>query len=81
MTVLFDSKGEQFAWYAIGLLVGMAVFLVLRLIVEVPRAKKNGDIPSILGDPDSLPPKAALGTPSPDASAPPARRGGGIGRD
>jgi len=68
VTVLFDSKGEQFAWYAIGLLIGMAVFLILRLVIEVPRAKESGEIPIILGDPKSAAPAA------------PAPGGGGFGR-
>jgi hypothetical protein len=45
----FDEKGtDTFAWYSIGLLAGMAVFLMLRLIFE---RRKNGEPgPSILGD-------------------------------
>lgn len=70
VTVLFDPKGEQFAWYSIGLLVGMAVFLILRLLIEVPRTNKKGDIPVILGDPKPPAPPANGGG-----------RGGGFGRD
>jgi NhaP-type Na+/H+ or K+/H+ antiporter len=40
----FDEKGtDAFGWYSIGLLIGMAVFLVLRLIFE-----RGGE--RILGD-------------------------------
>ena len=43
----FSDKGtDTFGWYSIGLLVGMAAFLVLRLTVE-----KSGNAgPLILGD-------------------------------
>lgn len=46
----FDEKGnDAFAWYSIGLVLGMAIFLVLRLILE--RSKQNGQAgPVILGD-------------------------------
>jgi hypothetical protein len=47
VTQLFDpASGDIFGWYAIGLLVGMATFLVLRLVFE-----RSGDKgPLILGD-------------------------------
>jgi hypothetical protein len=47
----FDSNqgSDTFAWYSIGLLAGMAIFLVLRLILE--RSKTDGEPgPVILGD-------------------------------
>lgn len=48
VTKLFDpASGDAFGWYAIGLLVGMAVFLVLRLILERPG--QDGKTPLILG--------------------------------
>jgi NhaP-type Na+/H+ or K+/H+ antiporter len=46
----FDVRGsDTFGWYSIGLLIGMAVFLILRLILE--RQKEDGEPgPVILGD-------------------------------
>ena len=50
VTQLFDpASGDIFGWYAIGLLAGMATFLVLRLVFE--RAKVPGEKPPVvLGD-------------------------------
>jgi hypothetical protein len=46
---LFESGSDAFGWYSIGLLVGMAIFLVLRLVYE--RQKEDGRAgPLILGD-------------------------------
>jgi len=45
----YDERGtDMFAWYSIGLLVGMAAFLALRLIFE--RKSDGGAGPTILGD-------------------------------
>ena len=44
-----SKTSDAFGWYGIGLLIGMAVFLVLRLIIE--KAKPDGTPgPAILGD-------------------------------
>ena len=49
VTERFDQKGgDTFGWYAIGLLAGMAVFLLLRLLLERGASGKPG--PVILGD-------------------------------
>ena len=46
---LFETGSDAFGWYSIGLLVGMAIFLVLRLVYE--RQKEDGRAgPLILGD-------------------------------
>lgn len=50
ITSTFDpAEGDAFAWYAIGLLGGMTLFLVLRLKFERPGA--DGKLkPAVLGD-------------------------------
>lgn len=55
VTQVFDpADGNLFGWYAIGLLVGMVVFLILRLSYERP--KKPGDpISQVLGDQSESP--------------------------
>jgi hypothetical protein len=50
VTQLFDpTTGDAFGWYSIGLLTGMAVFLILRLTVERV-AGEGGVRPTVLGD-------------------------------
>ncbi|MBM2620729.1 hypothetical protein JIG36_35040 [Actinoplanes sp. LDG1-06] len=54
VTQLYDpTAGDAFGWYAIGLLIGMAVFLVLRLVLEhpqTPRKPEDPPQPTVLGD-------------------------------
>jgi hypothetical protein len=61
VTQIFNpTAGDTFGWYSIGLLVGMAVFLVLRLVVERP-ATTGGPRPAVLGDDASgANPRAAI---------------------
>jgi hypothetical protein len=50
VTQLFDpATGDKFGWYAIGLLIGMAAFLILRIVFERP-AKPGEPAPKVLGD-------------------------------
>ncbi len=49
---LFDpAEGEGFGYYSIGLLVGLVLFLVLRLVLERPA--DDGTQPTILGAEDT----------------------------
>lgn len=51
ITSTFDpAEGHAFAWYAIGLLGGMILFLVLRLRFERP-GSDGKRMPTVLGDP------------------------------
>ena len=49
ITALYEPGGTGFAYYSIGLLVGMASFLVLRLIFERP-GPDGAAAPQVLGD-------------------------------
>lgn len=52
VTLLFDpERGETFGYYAIGLLIGFVVFLILRLTLE--RAGADGTAPTRLGPDDT----------------------------
>lgn len=53
VTAVYDpASGDAFGWYAIGLLVGMACFLVLRLRLERTVGEGQPPPPRILGDGD-----------------------------
>ncbi|HEY5178186.1 MAG TPA: hypothetical protein VIJ07_00160 [Dermatophilaceae bacterium] len=50
VTQLFGpASADRFGWYAIGLLCGMAVFLVLRIVLERP-STPGEKRPEVLGD-------------------------------
>jgi membrane associated rhomboid family serine protease len=50
VTQLFDpATTDTFSWYSIGLLVGMTVFLILRIVLERP-TKPGGLRPTVLSD-------------------------------
>ncbi len=52
VTGLFDpAEGEGFGYYSIGLLAGLLLFLVLRLVLERPQS--DGSQPTVLGPDDS----------------------------
>jgi hypothetical protein len=52
VTGLFDpTAGDGFGYYSIGLLAGLVLFLVLRLVLEKPES--DGTQPTILGPDDS----------------------------
>lgn len=52
VTTLFDpSEGDLFAWYSIGLLLGMAVFLILGYLLSPPKNSKLA-FPTIAPDQD-----------------------------
>jgi|SRR5262252_8101411 len=72
VTQLFrPAAGDRFGWYAIGLLVGMAVFLILRIVFERP-TKSGKPAPQVLGDDPQPRPanEAILGDTRPGQSKP-----------
>ena len=60
VTNLYDPAGDQFAWYAIGLALGMAVFFLAYWKMNGRKA-----IAKVMGD-DTI----VLGTPAPPAAPP-----------